>query len=98
MISMEEMADDHYWKGHGYPYTMKYDPSWNSIDITNITSKQDWYKGFIAQLAQRKTNFTMTAKNPDAYLDACIAYNYTVWSSISPKRNGNSYIYTVSYR
>lgn len=98
MISMEEMADDHYWKGHGYPYTMKYDPSWNSIDITNITSKQDWYKGFIAQLAQRKTSFTMTATNPDAYLDACIAYNYTVWSSVSPKGSGNSYTYTVSYR
>lgn len=98
MISMEEMADDHYWKGHGYPYTMKYDPSWNSIDITDITSKQDWYKGFIAQLAQRKTSFTMTATNPDAMLETDIAYNYTVWSSISPKKNGNSYAYTVSYR
>lgn len=98
MISMEEMAGDHYWKGYGYPYTMKYDSSWNSIDITNITSKQDWYKAFIAQLAQRKTSFTMTATNPDALLETDIAYNYTVWSRISPKKNGNSYTYTVSYR
>jgi len=98
MISMEEMADDHYWSGHEYPYTMKYDPSWNSIDITNITSKLDWYKGFIAQLKQRKTSFTMTAAASDVDLDACIAYNCNGWKSIIPEINGNSYTYTVSYR
>ncbi len=98
MISMEEMADDHYWSGYGYPYTMKYDPSWNSIDITNITSKVDWYKGFIAQLAQKKTTFTMTAASPNVSLGGAIAYSYSGWTRIVPERNGNSYTYTVTYR
>lgn len=102
MVGPEVMVISHYWDGDDYPMPNTYDPTWEKLDSNNITSADMFRKCLVAQLAQRKTSFSLRVTASGAYGGMGCIYAYPEsrnWFYISGgyNRNTGTYDYTVEY-
>ena len=70
------MVSDHDWNGDDYPMPEHYDPAWEQLDPMNITSADMFRKCLVAQIAQKKTSFTLRNTVPGAYSGIACMMHY----------------------
>lgn len=78
LVGAEAMAANHAWSGDDYPMPDEYDPAWEQLDCSNITSADMFRKCLIAQLMQKKTHFVLRTTAYGAYGGFACIYKYNV--------------------
>lgn len=100
LVGPDVMAKDHAWRGDDYPMPAEYDPAWEQLDPSKITSADMFRKCLIAQMMQKKTSFSLKPIVSGAYGGTACIYKYDVnfgHLSMSYNRSTNSYDFKVEY-
>lgn len=100
LIGADQLVKDHYWVGSDYPMPAEYDPAWEQLDCSNITSADMFRKCLVAQMMQHKTSITLRTTASGAYGGvACICAYPIGWETFYGGYNSaaGTYQYTVAY-
>lgn len=100
LVGPEVMVKGHWWDDEDYPMPKEYDPAWEQLDPNNITSADMFRKCLVAQIAQKKTSFSLRTTVKGAYGGNGCIYAYPLgWWSMSGGYNSktNTYDYTFEY-
>lgn len=99
----EEMYKSHYWKAGDYTMP-EYSAEWQMIDGNNIQSSDAYRKYIIAQLVNRKTNFSLKTTKAGCYSGIAFTNYYYeqgtisyTWLSGRYDAATNRYVFEVTY-
>lgn len=102
LVDANAMVIGHYWEDEDYPMPETYDPAWEQLDPSNITSADMFRKCLVAQVAKapwgQTSTITLRTTRSGSYGGMYCLYAYPqsgFWSVRGGHSGGGVYTYTI---